>query len=80
MPLTHLLKPISINKLEVKNRILRTAHGTYYGRGSITDDLIAYHEARARGQSNYAWIMRTMGFTVTPDSESATALLISSKV
>ena len=48
MPLTHLLKPISINKLEVKNRILRTGHGTYYGRGSITDDLIAYHEARAR--------------------------------
>jgi 2,4-dienoyl-CoA reductase-like NADH-dependent reductase (Old Yellow Enzyme family) len=46
--LTHLLKPIAINKLEVKNRILRTGHGTYYGRGSITDDLIAYHEARAR--------------------------------
>ncbi len=48
MALTHLLKPIAINKLEVKNRILRTGHGTYYGRGSITDDLIAYHEARAR--------------------------------
>ena len=48
MPLTHLLKPITINKLEVKNRILRTGHGTYYGKGSVSDDLIAYHEARAR--------------------------------
>lgn len=48
MSLTHLLKPITINKLEVKNRILRTGHGTYYGKGSVSDDLIAYHEARAR--------------------------------
>jgi 2,4-dienoyl-CoA reductase-like NADH-dependent reductase (Old Yellow Enzyme family)/thioredoxin reductase len=48
MALTHLLQPITINKLEVKNRILRTGHGTYYGKGSVSDDLIAYHEARAR--------------------------------
>lgn len=48
MALTHLLKPININKLEIKNRILRTGHGTYYGKGSVSDDLIAYHEARAR--------------------------------
>jgi hypothetical protein len=45
MPLTHLLKPITINKLEVKNRILRTGHGTYYGRGSVSDDFeIGYLE------------------------------------
>jgi 2,4-dienoyl-CoA reductase-like NADH-dependent reductase (Old Yellow Enzyme family) len=48
MALTHLLRPITINKLEIKNRILRTGHGTYYGKGSVSDDLIAYHEARAR--------------------------------
>ena len=48
MALTHLLRPITINKLQIKNRILRTAHGTYYGKGVISDDLIAYHEARAR--------------------------------
>jgi 2,4-dienoyl-CoA reductase-like NADH-dependent reductase (Old Yellow Enzyme family) len=48
MALTHLLRPITINKLEIKNRILRTGHGTYYGRGAVNDDLIAYHEARAR--------------------------------
>lgn len=48
MALTHLLQPITINQLEIKNRILRTGHGTYYGKGSVSDDLIAYHEARAR--------------------------------
>ncbi len=48
MTLTHILRPISINRVEIKNRILRTAHGTYYGKGSINDDLIAYHESRAR--------------------------------
>jgi hypothetical protein len=39
MALTHVLQPITINKLEVKNRILRTGHGTYYGKGSVSDDL-----------------------------------------
>lgn len=45
----HILSPIRINGLEVKNRVVRAAHGTSYGRGHISDDLIAYHEARARG-------------------------------
>ena len=49
MPYEHVLRPIRINGLEVKNRIARAAHGTSYGRGAITDDLIAYHEARAKG-------------------------------
>lgn len=48
MALTHIMKPITINKVEIKNRILRTGHGTYYGKGGINDDLIAYHEARAK--------------------------------
>ncbi|QGZ93762.1 oxidoreductase [Terricaulis silvestris] len=48
MALTHILEPIRINKLEVKNRIARAAHGTSYGKGGITEDLIAYHEARAK--------------------------------
>ena len=48
MPLDHILRPIVINALEVKNRIARAAHGTSYGRGKITDELIAYHEARAK--------------------------------
>lgn len=48
MALDLLLSPIKINNLEIKNRIVRPAHGTYYGGGGITDRLIAYHEARAR--------------------------------
>jgi len=43
------LAPIEINRLVVKNRVVRTAHGTNIGQGRITDELIAYHEARAAG-------------------------------
>lgn len=48
MGLDRILRPIKINGLEIKNRIARASHGTSYGRGEITDSLIAYHEARAR--------------------------------
>lgn len=48
MALERILQPITINGLELKNRIVRPAHGTSYGRGQITDDLVAYHEERAR--------------------------------
>lgn len=47
--LRHVLEPITINGLTVKNRVVRTAHGTNIGRGRMNDDLIAYHSARARG-------------------------------
>lgn len=50
MSLKKILEPIRIGKtLTVKNRIVRTAHGTHLGDGSMSDDLIAYHVARARG-------------------------------
>jgi 2,4-dienoyl-CoA reductase-like NADH-dependent reductase (Old Yellow Enzyme family) len=49
MALEHVLSPITINRLEIKNRVLRTAHGTSMGYGDLSDDLIAYHEARAKG-------------------------------
>lgn len=48
MALDHVFSPLVINGLEIKNRVLRTAHGTNLG-ADISDDLIAYHEARARG-------------------------------
>ncbi|MGA2950862.1 MAG: hypothetical protein ABSD80_01355, partial [Caulobacteraceae bacterium] len=47
MSLDAIFKPITINGLVVKNRIARASHGTSYGRGIVSDDLIAYHEARA---------------------------------
>jgi len=46
--LDHILRPITINGLEVRNRIARASHGTSYGRGTVNDDLVAYHEARAK--------------------------------
>ncbi len=49
MSYEHVLAPIEINRVGIKNRVVRTAHGTNIGRGRITDDLIAYHEARAAG-------------------------------
>ncbi|HEX7034201.1 MAG TPA: hypothetical protein VF210_00415 [Pseudomonadales bacterium] len=47
-PLEHVLAPITINGVEIRNRVVRTAHGTSMGHGDLSDDLIAYHEARAR--------------------------------
>jgi 2,4-dienoyl-CoA reductase-like NADH-dependent reductase (Old Yellow Enzyme family)/thioredoxin reductase len=46
---THVDKPIRIGLIELKNRIVRPAHGTVIGKGTMNDALIAYHEARARG-------------------------------
>ena len=45
----HVLNPIDIGGVTVPNRTVRTAHATGIGGGRLTDDLIAYHEARARG-------------------------------
>jgi 2,4-dienoyl-CoA reductase-like NADH-dependent reductase (Old Yellow Enzyme family) len=42
--------PITIGGCEIRNRITRTAHGTGYAiEGKVTERLIVYHEARARG-------------------------------
>jgi len=41
----HLFRPLQIADCTVANRIARTAHST----GTTGEDLIAYHEARARG-------------------------------
>jgi 2,4-dienoyl-CoA reductase-like NADH-dependent reductase (Old Yellow Enzyme family) len=48
MSLELIFRPITINGLEVKNRIVRASHGTSYGRGVVNEDLIAYHEERAK--------------------------------
>lgn len=49
MTLKHVLSPFRLAGLELRNRVVRTAYGTNLGRGGITEDLIAHHEARARG-------------------------------
>ena len=49
MALERVLIPIAIGGVRVKNRVVRTAHGTSMGYGDLSDDLIAYHVARAKG-------------------------------
>ena len=41
----NLFKPLKIGSVELKNRIVRSPHGT----GLSGEDLISYHEARAKG-------------------------------
>jgi 2,4-dienoyl-CoA reductase-like NADH-dependent reductase (Old Yellow Enzyme family)/thioredoxin reductase len=42
-------EPIQIRGVQIPNRIVRTAHLTKLGMGVVSDDLIQYHAARARG-------------------------------
>lgn len=45
----HVLQPLQIAGVTLPNRIVRTAHQTGLAIGETSDDLIAYHVARARG-------------------------------
>jgi 2,4-dienoyl-CoA reductase-like NADH-dependent reductase (Old Yellow Enzyme family) len=46
----NLFRPITIGKIEIRNRILSTGHDTMLPTdGTVNDALIAYHEARAKG-------------------------------
>ncbi|MEM9667431.1 MAG: FAD-dependent oxidoreductase [Pseudomonadota bacterium] len=48
--LQNLFEPITLGSVELKNRIVSTGHETFLDRGGLIDDeLVAYHEARARG-------------------------------
>jgi 2,4-dienoyl-CoA reductase-like NADH-dependent reductase (Old Yellow Enzyme family)/thioredoxin reductase len=49
MAYTHVLRPLKIGNTEIRNRIVRAAHSTRLGGGTMTEDLIAYHELRAKG-------------------------------
>lgn len=49
MRFPRLFSPFRLGRLEFKNRILSTGHGTRLGDGVITDALHAYHLARAKG-------------------------------
>lgn len=45
-----LLSPITVGNREIRNRTVSTAHGTGYAiDGKVTDQLISYHLARAKG-------------------------------
>lgn len=46
--LRNVFSPIAINRLTLKNRVVRAAHSTGYAPGAVTDQLIDYHRERAR--------------------------------
>ena len=51
-PFPNALSPLAIGRVTLPNRIVRTAHVTMLGmdaRSGVSERLIAYHEARARG-------------------------------
>ena len=59
--LTHVHTPIRLGPVEVKNRVVRPAHQTKLPvLGNVSEDLIAYHEARAIGGVGLT-IVETMG-------------------
>jgi len=47
--LKHVMTPIDIGPVTVPNRVVRTGHGTGLGGGTMSDILVDYHVARARG-------------------------------
>ena len=50
MSFEHLFTPHEIRGHEIRNRIFSTAHQTILAvNGAPSDDMAAYHEARARG-------------------------------
>ena len=45
-----LFSPLTVRRTVIRNRILSTGHQTWLAKGNVpSDELIAYHEARARG-------------------------------
>ena len=48
--LSHLLSPLALGSVELRNRIVSTAHQTTLVHDHLpTDEFVAYHEARAGG-------------------------------
>ena len=69
MSFSHLFTAHEIRGLEIKNRIFSSAHQTILARnGSPSDDMVAYHEARAKGGAGLI-IMESS----RPDSDDVSA-------
>ena len=67
-----LFSPISLRGHEIRNRVLSTGHQTWLARANLpSDDMIAYHEARARGGTGLIIVesarFHESSFTDAPD-------------
>ncbi|RNL60676.1 FAD-dependent oxidoreductase [Nocardioides marmoriginsengisoli] len=47
--LAHVLSPLQVGRVTLRNRVFSSAHGTGFSNGGVTDQLLAYHLERARG-------------------------------
>jgi 2,4-dienoyl-CoA reductase-like NADH-dependent reductase (Old Yellow Enzyme family) len=47
--LSQVFSPLEVRNVTLKNRVFSTGHMTCLPDGAVTDRLVAYHEARARG-------------------------------
>ncbi|MBS0241569.1 MAG: FAD-dependent oxidoreductase [Proteobacteria bacterium] len=66
----HLFSPLKLRGVEIRNRILSTGHQTYLAKGGLPgDDLVAYHEARAKGGAGLI-IIEAARFHVSALSDS----------
>ena len=67
----NLFEPINLGPSQIRNRIFNPPHGTTLGaNGLVSDELIAYHEARARGGAGLI-ILEGMAFHPSFAFESA---------
>ncbi len=75
--LARLFSPLPLRQLEIRNRILSTGHQTYLAKGGLpSDDLVAYHEARARGGAGLI-VVEAARFHVTALSDSPELVVLS---
>jgi 2,4-dienoyl-CoA reductase-like NADH-dependent reductase (Old Yellow Enzyme family) len=76
-PFQRLFSPLRISRTEIRNRILSTGHQTYLAeKGLPGNNLIAYHEARARGGVGLI-IVESARFHETALSESPELVVLS---
>lgn len=72
----HLFEPLTLRRKEIRNRILSTGHQTNLGEGGAPgDNLIAYHQARAKGGAGLI-IVESARFHSTALSDAAIELNI----
>lgn len=69
----HLLEPIRLGKLEIRNRVVLTGHGTGMPQdGTPNEQMIAYYEERAKGEVG---VIMLGSQQVHPSSPGITGLL-----
>ena len=72
-----LFSPLQLRRTEIRNRILSTGHQTYLAAGGLPgDDMVAYHEARAKGGAGLI-IIEAARFHATALSDSPELIVTS---